>query len=75
MQRLALPSFDREELLKCIKRLLVIDASWIPREPGYSLYLRPTAIATQNSLGVGPSNRALLFVICSPVGPYYKTGV
>ena len=24
--------------------------------------------------GVGPSNKSLLFVICSPVGPYYKTG-
>ena len=23
---------------------------------------------------MGPSNKALLFVICSPVGPYYKTG-
>lgn len=31
-------------------------------------------IATQNSLGVGPSSKALLFVIASPVGPYYATG-
>jgi branched-chain amino acid aminotransferase len=31
-------------------------------------------IATQNSLGVGPSSSALLFVIASPVGPYYATG-
>lgn len=28
----------------------------------------------KNSLGVGASSKALLFVICSPVGPYYKTG-
>jgi len=25
-------------------------------------------------LGVGASSKCLLFVICSPVGPYYKTG-
>lgn len=25
-------------------------------------------------LGVSPPNKALLFVICSPVGPYYKGG-
>jgi branched-chain amino acid aminotransferase len=30
-------------------------------------------IATQNALGVGPSSDALLFVICSPVGPYYAS--
>jgi branched-chain amino acid aminotransferase len=36
--------------------------------------LRPTAIATQASLGVGASQKAMIFVIASPVGPYYKTG-
>jgi branched-chain amino acid aminotransferase len=40
----------------------------------YSLYLRPTLIGTAPFLGVGPSQEALLYVILSPVGPYYKTG-
>lgn len=31
-------------------------------------------IGTQNSLGVGASGTALLYVIASPVGPYYATG-
>lgn len=31
-------------------------------------------IGTQESLGVSASDRALLFVIGCPVGPYYKTG-
>ena len=31
-------------------------------------------ITFQDTLGVGPSNKATLFVILSPVGPYYKTG-
>lgn len=44
------------------------------RKRGYSLYLRPTMIGTQKTLGVGPSGSALLFVIASPVGPYYPTG-
>ncbi|KNC99948.1 branched-chain amino acid aminotransferase [Spizellomyces punctatus DAOM BR117] len=73
-ERLTLPTFDSAQLLECIKELLRVDQKWIPSERGYSLYLRPTCIATQESLGVGPSNRALLFVIASPVGPYYKTG-
>lgn len=73
-KRLAFPEFDGNELLKCIAELVKLDHSWIPQERGYSLYLRPTMIATQPALGVGPSNTVLLFVICSPVGPYYKTG-
>ena len=31
-------------------------------------------IGTQRTLGVAPPSSALLFVICSPVGPYYPTG-
>jgi branched-chain amino acid aminotransferase len=38
------------------------------------LYLRPTMIGTQRTLGVGPPGSALLYVICCPVGPYYPTG-
>ena len=72
--RLLLPKFDKKELLECIKKLVKLDESFIPKERGYSLYLRPTVIGTQNTLGVGKSNKALMFVICSPVGPYYKTG-
>ena len=41
---------------------------------GYSLYLRPTLIGTQRTLGVGPPGSALLYCIASPVGPYYPTG-
>ena len=44
------------------------------RARGYSLYLRPTMIGTQRTLGVGPPGSALLYVIASPVGPYYPTG-
>ena len=43
-------------------------------ERGYSLYLRPTLIGTQRTLGVGPPGSALLYIIASPVGPYYPTG-
>ncbi|KAK6907706.1 branched-chain amino acid aminotransferase [Kwoniella mangroviensis CBS 10435] len=72
--RIALPTFDGEALIELIKKLVVLDSEWIPKEPGYSLYIRPTLIGTQNALGVGPSSDAMLFVICSPVGPYYASG-
>ncbi|KDN46030.1 hypothetical protein RSAG8_04537, partial [Rhizoctonia solani AG-8 WAC10335] len=72
--RISLPTFNGDEMLEIIKTLVKLDSHWIPQEPGHSLYIRPTMIGTQRALGVAPPNEALLFVICSPVGPYYKNG-
>lgn len=74
MKRLFLPSFDEEAFLECIKELVKVDKDWIPKGEGYSLYIRPTGISTHPYLGVGASNDAKLYVILSPVGPYYPTG-
>ncbi|KAG6891431.1 hypothetical protein C0992_007210 [Termitomyces sp. T32_za158] len=73
-QRIALPTFDGDALLELIKELIRMDKHWIPKEPGHSLYIRPTLIGTQKAIGVCPPTEALLFVICSPVGPYYPKG-
>ncbi|OBT40894.1 branched-chain amino acid aminotransferase [Pseudogymnoascus sp. WSF 3629] len=72
--RIALPTFDPEVLTGLIAKLVKLDERFIPNQKGYSLYLRPTMIGTQATLGVGPPGSALMFVIASPVGPYYPTG-
>ncbi|PPQ83477.1 hypothetical protein CVT26_004398 [Gymnopilus dilepis] len=36
-ERVALPPFDENAVLTLIKRLLEIEARWIPNKPGYSL--------------------------------------
>ncbi|CUE74209.1 branched chain amino acid transferase, putative [Bodo saltans] len=74
MNRLVFPRFDEKEMLDCLKELVRIDADHVPAERGYSLYLRPTAIGTNHNLRVGPADRCKLFIITSPVGPYYPTG-
>ncbi|KAI1111296.1 branched-chain amino acid aminotransferase [Nemania sp. NC0429] len=72
--RIALPTFSPTALTDLIGRFAQLEERFIPVERGYSLYLRPTLIGTQKTLGVGPPGSALLFVIASPVGPYYPTG-
>lgn len=72
--RLAFPDFSAEKLGELLEKLVALDSKWIPTAEGTSLYIRPTMIGTQASLGVGPSADVLLFVIMSPVGPYYPTG-
>ena len=72
--RLNFPAVDGAQFLECIKKLVVMDKSWIPRADGFSLYLRPTYIATHPFLGVSASAKVKLFTILSPVGPYYPEG-
>ncbi|CAH1787509.1 unnamed protein product [Owenia fusiformis] len=72
--RAALPTFDGGELTKCIAKLVDMDKDWIPHAPDTSLYMRPTLIGTEPSLGVSKTTEALLFVLIGPVGPYYAHG-
>lgn len=72
--RITLPAFEDEELIKLIEKFVLVDERFVPKGEGYSLYLRPTLIGTTASLGVSAPDRALLYVIASPVGPYYATG-
>jgi branched-chain amino acid aminotransferase len=60
--------------LNRIYRLIQIDQEWVPHSESSSLYIRPTLIGTENQLGVAPAHEAELFVILSPVGPYFATG-
>uniref|UniRef100_A0A060T3E4 Branched-chain-amino-acid aminotransferase n=1 Tax=Blastobotrys adeninivorans TaxID=409370 RepID=A0A060T3E4_BLAAD len=72
--RIALPTFDGEELTKLIAKYVDIERDSVPQGMGYSLYLRPSLIGTNAELGVKHPSSALLYVIASPVGPYYKSG-
>ncbi|KAJ2825754.1 branched-chain-amino-acid transaminase bat2 [Coemansia furcata] len=74
VERLHLPQFDGEQAIECIKELVRTDERWVPEGRGYSLYIRPTMIATENTLGVHRANSALFYVITSPCGPYFPTG-
>ncbi|XP_074019657.1 branched-chain-amino-acid aminotransferase, cytosolic isoform X1 [Numenius arquata] len=92
--RAALPRFDQNELLECIRKLVEVEKEWVPYSTSASLYIRPTLIGTevlsrshsqshystlpnpffQPSLGVKKPTKALLYVIMSPVGPYFASG-
>ncbi|XP_041033729.1 branched-chain-amino-acid aminotransferase, cytosolic-like isoform X1 [Carcharodon carcharias] len=72
--RACLPDFDKAELVECIRKLIEVDREWVPYSDAASLYIRPTFIGTEPSLGVSRADHALLFVIIGPVGPYFATG-
>ncbi|XP_016052875.1 PREDICTED: branched-chain-amino-acid aminotransferase, cytosolic isoform X2 [Miniopterus natalensis] len=70
--RAALPGFDKEELMECIQQLVKLDQEWVPYSTSASLYIRPTLIGTEPSLGVKKPTKAMIFVILSPVGSYFS---
>jgi len=73
-ERLCIPTFPEELVYQGLVKLLEVDADWVPRSPGTSLYVRPTIIATEPFLGVRPASEYLLFIITGPVGAYYASG-
>ncbi|RPH68303.1 MAG: branched-chain amino acid aminotransferase [Myxococcaceae bacterium] len=70
-RRLCMPEVPEEDFLHALRALVREDASWVPTEPGASLYVRPTMIGTEAYLGVRPSRKYLLYVLTSPVGNYF----
>lgn len=43
-ERSGLPTFDGNELVQCINKLISIDQEWVPHSEASSLYIRPTLI-------------------------------
>lgn len=51
-----------------------MEERWVPNKRGFSLYIRPTGIAMESSLGIKIASKARIFTVLSPVGPYYPSG-
>ena len=52
-----------------------VEQEWVPHSASSSLYIRPTMIGTEPTLGVAAATTAELFVLLSPTGPYFATGL
>ncbi|MDT8440095.1 MAG: branched-chain amino acid aminotransferase [Desulfuromonadales bacterium] len=74
-QRMCMPQVDEQFTLEALRELVRLEADWVPRAEGTSLYIRPAMIATEPMLGVRPADQYSFFVILSPVGAYYKGGL
>jgi branched-chain amino acid aminotransferase len=73
---MAMPELPAELFVDTLRELVALDGRWVPSAPDESLYLRPFMIATGVGLGVnGPSTTFRYFVIGSPAGPYFASGV
>lgn len=73
-KRLCIPEVDKKAFIDGLVHLIKLDRKWVPKQKGYSLYIRPFAFAADSNLGVHVSHTYYFMIILSPVGAYYKEG-
>lgn len=73
--RLALPELPVEHFLDSLRQLVAVDGDWVPDREETSLYLRPFMFAKEAFLGVRPANKVAFYLIASPAGAYFPSGV
>lgn len=73
--RLCIPAIPEEIFMGGLTQLLKIDKSWIPDISGTSLYIRPFIFATDEYIGIRPSDNYKFLIFTCPVGAYYAEPV
>ncbi|MBS1647446.1 MAG: branched-chain amino acid aminotransferase [Bacteroidetes bacterium] len=69
--RMAMPEVPEELFMGGLIELLKIDKGWVPSDEYGSLYIRPFLIATDEAIGVRPSETYKFVIIMAPAGKYY----
>jgi len=69
--RMCMPELPENIFIEAIHTLVGIEQVWIPKIQGSALYIRPLMFATDEMVGVKPSDTFKFLIICLPVGPYY----
>ena len=70
--RMCMPEVPKEIFLDGLRTLLKLDQAWVPAKEGCSLYIRPFMFATDEYVGVTPSNTYKFIIFNCPVGSYYS---
>lgn len=74
-ERMVMPSIPEEIFIDGLRELLKLDNQWVPDVEGTALYIRPFMFATDEFIGVRPSDNFMFMIITSPVGAYYAKPV
>lgn len=73
--RLCMPSFDESLFIDLVKKLVEVDRAWVPTNSSSSLYIRPFIYATDEAIGIKPSETYKFVIFLCPVGAYYSQPV
>lgn len=73
--RMCMPVLPEGMFTELIRRVVELDRNWIPNREGYSLYIRPFMFATDDFIGIKPSETYKFVIFTCPVGAYYTQPV
>jgi len=71
-ERMQMPQIPEEIFIEGMRQLVALDKNWIPDKEDYSLYIRPIMFASDEVIGVKPSENYKFLILLSPTGPYYS---
>jgi len=74
-ERMCMPVIPEDMFVELVRKFTEVDASWIPSKEGFSLYLRPFLFATDELIGIKPSDTYKFVIFACPVGAYYNEPV
>lgn len=74
-ERMCMPVIPEDMFTELVKKIIDIDRDWIPNKEGYSLYIRPFMFATDDFIGIKPSDTYTFMIFTCPVGVYYSNPV
>ena len=74
-ERMCMPTIPEDQFVELIRRLVDIERDWISTKADYSLYIRPFIFATDDFIGVKPSETYKFVIFTCPVGAYYTEPV
>ncbi|MEP7278391.1 MAG: branched-chain amino acid aminotransferase [Bacteroidota bacterium] len=69
--RMQMPRVPQEIFIDGLCKLIELDKNWIPARKDHSLYIRPFMFASDEVIGVKPSETYKFIILLSPTGPYY----
>ena len=74
-ERMCMPKISKRKFVEALEVLLRLDKEWIPTKEGSSLYIRPFMFATDDYIGIRPSDTYKFIMFTCPVGKYYSKPV
>ncbi len=73
-QRMAMPDLPRDGFMDGVEAITKYCSHLIPQSSGDSFYIRPFMFATDNNLGIKPSETFKFMILASPSQAYFSSG-
>lgn len=74
-ERMCMPEIPEEIFMNGLRKLLQLDSNWVPGAEGSSLYIRPLLFASDEFIGMKPSEKYTFIIFTGPVAAYYNEPV